>query len=80
MAKNHKVELAATRQGCAICEKEDRYDVLLNGQKFGQLYFNTRGYVGYLPIHGGHKLDIGEKKISAFRKEVAAINRGVHDE
>lgn len=80
MAKNHKVELVATRKGCQICEREDRYDVLLNGEKFAQLYFNMRGYVGLLPLPNGHRLDIGERAISAYRKEVSAINRGVHDE
>jgi hypothetical protein len=52
-----------------------RYDVLLNGQKVGQLYFNMRGYRGDLPLPDGTKLDIGEKSISAFKREVALINR-----
>jgi hypothetical protein len=48
---------------------------MLNGQKVDELYFNLKGYVGYLPAPSGAKLDIGEKSISAFRREVAALNR-----
>jgi hypothetical protein len=71
----HKVELIETRRGCAMLEKTPRYDVVLNGQRVGQLTFNMRGYIGYLPLHTGQKVDIGERPISAFRKEVARINR-----
>jgi hypothetical protein len=48
---------------------------MLHGQKVDQLYFNMKGYVGYLPTPDGAKLDIGEKSISVFRREVAALNR-----
>jgi hypothetical protein len=69
------IELIQTRRGCACCETTDRYDVILNGVLFDQLWFNTRGYVGYLPHPDGWKLSIGEKSISAYKKEVASLNR-----
>jgi hypothetical protein len=69
------IELVATRQGCQIIEVEDRYDVLLRGVKVGQLYFNMRGYVGALPTPDGGLLDIGERSIAKYRREVAALNR-----
>lgn len=58
-----------------MLETTPRYDVVLNGAAVGELYFNTRGYVGYLPTVQGSKMDIGERGISAFRKEVAILNR-----
>lgn len=56
-------------------ESEMRYEVFLHGEFFDELYFNLRGYVGYLPTPDGRKLDIGEKSISAYRKEIATLNR-----
>jgi len=58
-----------------MLETKMRYDVVLNGQVVGDLYFNMTGYVGYLPTPEGRKLDIGERGISAFRREIAALNR-----
>ena len=69
------ITLVATRNGCAIMEKESRYDVLLHGKKVGQLYFNMRGYVGTLPTPRGTQLTIGERGISAYRKAVAQLNK-----
>jgi hypothetical protein len=69
------IELVETRNGCAIMEKEPRYDVLLHGKKIGQLYFNMRGYVGTLPTPRGAQLNIGERGISAYRKAVAQLNK-----
>lgn len=75
------IVLVQTRRGCQMMEKEDRYDVMFNGELFDQLYFNMRGYVGYLPsppdTPGGKpmKMNIGEKGISAFKKEVANLNK-----
>lgn len=77
------VKLVKTRNGCQIMEREDRYDVMFRGQKVGQLYYNMRGYVGTLPCppdegdpadkkHGN--LNIGEKGITAFHKEVKQLN------
>lgn len=58
-----------------MCEKEPRYDVLLDGVKVDQLYFNMKGYRGSLPTPGGHRLDIGERSITQYRQEVARLNR-----
>jgi hypothetical protein len=69
------IQLVETRKGCAIGETQPRYDVLLHGQKVGQLYFNMRGYVGTLPTSRGHDLNIGERGISAYRKAVAQLNK-----
>ena len=75
MSGPHKVSLRETRAGCSIMEREPRYDVLLNGQKVGQLYFNMRGYVGTLPLPNGKKIGLPESGITAWRKEAATINR-----
>lgn len=56
-------------------ERHPRYAVLVNGEERGELYYNMRGYQGYLPTVQGSKMDIGERGISAFRKEVRALNR-----
>lgn len=63
------------RPGRHILERQPRYDVMVNGERKGELYYNMTGYVGYLPTVQGGKMDIGERGISAFRKEVTALNR-----
>ena len=75
-SKQHKVTLRETREGCQILEKEPRYDVLLNGEKVGQLSFNMTGYCGTLPLPSGRQLGMPEGGISTFRKMAARINRG----
>jgi hypothetical protein len=69
------IRLVETRRGCAVAERYPRYDVLLNGVLYGQLYFNTKGYVGYLPTPNGAALNIGEHPIATYRKEVSRLNR-----
>ena len=71
----HVVSLREAPQKRAICEDKMRYDVLLNGEFWGELYFNMTGYCGYLPLPGGRSLDICERGISAYRKEIRRINR-----
>lgn len=74
------IQLVENRKDRAMLEKESRWDVMLNGVQFCQLYFNTRGYVGYLPTPPSEgqttpgNLTIGEKGIRAYRKEVAQLN------
>lgn len=51
------------------------YDVLLHGRRVGELYFNTRGYRGTLPTPDGAPLDLGEKPLGAWKREVASLNR-----
>lgn len=52
-----------------------RYDVLLNGEPVSELYFNMRGYRGTLPLPGDTFIDIGERPLSEYRREIARINR-----
>ena len=79
--KTKRITLVETRRGCAMLEKEPRYDVMFDGVLFFQLYYNLRGYVGYLPATPevkGNKpasLDIGEKTISTFKKEIVKLNK-----
>lgn len=73
--KMHVVSLKEAPHKRACCETTMRYDVLLNGQFFGELYFNMRGYVGCLPLPGGSRLNIGERAISAYKAEIKKINR-----
>ncbi len=51
------------------------YDLLLNGAVVGEVYFNMTGYVGTLPQPDGTNFTPGEKGISAYRTELARINR-----
>ena len=75
------IELIETREGRAILETTPRYIVMFRGQKFGELYFNMTGYTGsYLPSPGTDpakpaSLHVGEMAISAYRKEIARLNR-----
>lgn len=71
----YKLALVETRRGCAMLEKEPRFDVILNGKTFEQLHFNTRGYVGTLPTPDGRQLSIGERPIAEYRKEVKRLNQ-----
>lgn len=63
------------RSGRHLLERQPRYAVLVNGAQQGELHFNMTGYQGYLPTVHGSKLDIGERGISAFRREVTLLNR-----
>lgn len=58
-----------------MMEKQPRYDILVNDKVQGELYYNMRGYVGYLPTVHGSVMNIGERAISAFRKEAMILNR-----
>lgn len=74
MAAKFRIELAE-RRSPHLLERHPRYDVLLNGESTGELYYNVKGYVGTLPTISGARLDIGERPISAFRREAAILNR-----
>jgi len=74
------ITLVETRRGMQICETTPRYDVFFRGKFFDQLYFNMRGYVGYLPCPSDNKdmvakLHIGERGISAYKKEITTLNK-----
>jgi hypothetical protein len=75
--KNKGITLVKTRNGCAIMEPESRYDVLLNGVKISQLYYNMSGYCGTLPLPDDRHLMLGECPISIWKKEAARLNREV---
>jgi hypothetical protein len=69
------IRLVRTRRGCQPLEREDRYDVLLHGVLFDQLYFNTRGYVGYLPCPpDARKLVVGESGVRRYQAEARRLN------
>lgn len=63
------------RKSHHMLETKPRYDVMVNGVRREELYFNMRGYVGYLPMLNGGRLALGESSISTFRREVANLNR-----
>lgn len=75
------IRLVKTRNGCAPLEREDRYDVIFKGEKYTQLYFNTRGYVGNLPAPHPERpgdtigFNVGERSIAAYKREVGRLNR-----
>ncbi|MCO5067051.1 MAG: hypothetical protein M9924_22050 [Rhizobiaceae bacterium] len=71
----HKVALRENARRRSMLETKMRYDIMLNGVRFGELCYNMRGYIGYLPLPDGRKLDIGERPLAAFRREIARINR-----
>lgn len=62
-------------------DTKPRYNVLLNGKVFSELYFNLKGYVGYLPIPPtGEKqtpgnLNLGEVGISKYKSEIRKLNK-----
>lgn len=61
--------------GCAICEREPRFDVLLHGKKVFQLYYNIRGYIGQLPAPDGKSYWFPEMPISFYHREVKRLNK-----
>lgn len=63
------------RKSPHFLEDKPRYDVLVNGNPVGELYYNMHGYRGYLMGFNGLKYDMGERGISAYKKEAAALNR-----
>lgn len=71
---SHVIKIIEAPKKRSMCETKMRYDVLLNGKLFDTLYFNMRGYLGYLPLPCGSKLALGERGISAYRAEARRIN------
>lgn len=55
--------------------RQNIYPVLLYGRKVDVLYFNLRGYRGTLPLPAGSHLDLGEKKLGAYRAAIRDLNR-----
>jgi hypothetical protein len=73
MAKRVTIEERPRRM--AMLETKMVYAVMLDGKEFSELYWNMRGYVGYIPTVGGGRLNIGERSLSNYRREVAEANR-----
>lgn len=71
----HVVTLREAPSKMAMLETKMRYDVLLNGAFHSELYFNTKGYVGSLPMPNGKNLSIGETSIAQYKKEISRINK-----
>lgn len=59
----------------AICQTIPDYDIYLNGVKKGKLTYNMKGYIGYLPTPEGTMLDIGERSLSVYKKEISKLNK-----
>jgi hypothetical protein len=67
----------------AMMEREPRYMIMFRGKKWGELYYNMRGYVAAkgIPVPSSRRpgeaagLDIGERSINIFKKEIAKANR-----
>jgi hypothetical protein len=57
-------------------QRHPDYDLILNGKVVGEVYYNMTGYVGTLPQADGTGFTPGKTGISAYRAEVARINRG----
>ena len=69
------IELIETRQGCEICETTKRFNVMLNGVKVEQLWWNMKGYVGNLPLPDGSSLYMPEGSLASFKREISILNR-----
>lgn len=69
------IQLVETKQGLEMLETTKRYNVMLHGVKVDQLWFNMRGYVGYLPLPDGSKLSMPEGSLASYKREVARLNR-----
>ncbi len=59
----------------AILQTKPDFDILLNGEVFGALTYNMTGYIGYLPLPEGGKMDFGEISLTAYRREIAYLHR-----
>lgn len=70
-----KIKLVAVPHKREPLETHMRYDVYFDGSLFDTLYYNLTGYVGFLPTPEGKKLSIGERSLTAYRKEMTRLNR-----
>jgi hypothetical protein len=69
------IELIATRQGCEMMETTKRFNVMLNGVKVEQLWWNMKGYVGNLPLPDGSSLYMPEGSLASFKRAISRLNR-----
>jgi len=63
----------------APLETKMRYAVMLDGKEFSELYWNIRGYRGYVPSLRADgtigRFDPGEESLASFKREIAIVNR-----
>jgi len=74
-----RITLEPRPQRMAMLETKMRYAVMLDGKEFSELYHNTRGYRGVIPVLGGNgsisRFDPGEVSLATFKREIAAANK-----
>lgn len=73
--KPFKITLRESSKRKHSCETTPRYEILLQNRVWGELYFNIKGYCGYLPTADGCRISIGDKSISFIKREISALNR-----
>lgn len=73
----HKLSLRVANHRRAMLETTDRYDLLLNGERVGGVYYNMCGYLidSGLPLPDGTRLQLPECGLSAIKRQIARINR-----
>lgn len=73
----HKLMLKNANHRRAMLETTDRYDLLLNGERVGEVYYNMSGYLidSGLPLPDGKRLELPECGLCAIKREIARINR-----
>jgi hypothetical protein len=76
MPESHQAFKLALRERTGTpVQRHPDYDLILNGKVVGEVYYNMTGYVGMLPQADGTGFTPGETGISAYRAEIARINR-----
>lgn len=76
-----RITLEERPRRMAMLETKMRYAIMVDGKEFSDVYYNMRGYRGYVPVVRDDgtigRLDPGEVGISVFRREIAAANRAL---
>ena len=76
MAKCERLRLAEKGGGWGSTSTPPDFNVLLDGQKVGECYFNMRGYTCFgLRIASGGELNLPEWPLGKVKREVAKLNR-----
>jgi hypothetical protein len=79
--KHPRITLVEAPRKRSMMEITMRYDVMLDGKLFSEMYYNMRGYRGDIPVLSSDgtgrvvKFDPGEKPLATFKREIAASNR-----
>jgi len=58
-----------------MMETTRRFNVMLNGVKVEQLWWNMKGYVGNLPLPDGSSLYMPEGSLASFKRAISRLNR-----